>query len=92
MKTYCFGLCNERHAKMPKYSIFPTWVNSWDMNELENHANMAIPKDCNKLLLFATGLQVATLAVVAVCVKRNIRLTVYHYNRNTDDFRKQEVC
>lgn len=90
MKTYVMGLCENRHDMPVRDYIFPQWIpNKIDSTELERHANERIPKDCGRLCLYTTGLTVAILAVVAVCLKRGIHLDAYHYRNGR--FRKQQV-
>ena len=92
MKTYVLGLCANRHVMPVKDSVYPQWVpHSCTMDELEKMANSGIPADCDRLALYATGLGVALMSVVKVCLKRNIKLTVYHYDPYRDEYNRQEV-
>lgn len=55
--------------------------------ELLDTELVAFPVDCRlrkiEVNLFVTGLTVATLAVVNVCLKNDIELTCWHYNKET---------
>jgi len=90
MKTYVMGLCENRHQMPVKDFIFPEWIpRKISSEELERHANEMIPKDCGRLCLYTTGLTVAILAVVTVCLKRGIHLDAYHFRDGR--FQKQRV-
>lgn len=41
--------------------------------------------------LYATGLTVALIAVINICKREQIDLTVWHYNKATGDYYSQEV-
>ena len=90
------GLCEGRHA-IPQVKdgyFFPSEVNPTDIDGLWDIA-------CNKLLpysneniainLYVTGLTVALVTVINICMSRKINLTLYHYNRDTNDYFPQEV-
>lgn len=47
--------------------------------------------DSGKLELYVTGLSVALVSVLNVCRILNINVLLYHYNRDTDNYYKQEV-
>lgn len=93
--TLNMGLCEGRHA-IPQVTdgyIFPSEVNPTDIDAL---CDMA----CNKLSLYdneiainlyVTGLTVALVTVINICRSNNIKLTLYHYNRDTNDYFPQEV-
>lgn len=92
MKTYIMGLCEDRHPLPVDQNIFPGWVKrEWTMSELEAMADKQIPEDCERLAVYATGLMVAMLAVVAVCAKRGIKLSVYSYDKGWRCYNRQDV-
>lgn len=43
------------------------------------------------LVLYVTGLTVATVAVINVCIRVGISLTLMHYNRDTGSYYPQDV-
>lgn len=94
MKTYVYGLCEGRHPAPVKEGIFPTWVGTGSMRYpevLRGFADKRIPKDCERLAVYVTGLTVAMMAVVSVCMSRGIHLTCYHKNKDTGVYDRQEV-
>lgn len=80
--TYTRSLCYKRHEikgceKMA--GIFPTDIpDLTDIRMLERIADEHIPQDCTTLNLFVSGCQAALLAVVSICIRRNISLTAIH--------------
>lgn len=88
--TFC--LCAGRHpipGNPP--AIFPQTVNPLDTDGLYQTANAAIPADCTDLTVYVTGLTVAMLSVVRVCVDRGIALNALHYDRDSDSYYPQAV-
>jgi len=47
--------------------------------------------DCNCLHLYVTGLTQALIEVVNYCIFSNIKLTLYHFNRDTNKYETQDV-
>ena len=93
-RTYMYELCEGRHDSPAKEGIFPHTVDSkliGDPIRLRDIADAKIPKDCGRLVIFVTGLTVAMLAVVSVCVERNIMLTCYHQDPITKMYDRQNV-
>lgn len=89
--TYVFELCKGRHETPATESIFPSTLNPTDTEELFVMANRAIPEDTTGLVVYVTGLTVAILAVVQVCLERTIPLTAMHYDRETDTYYPQHI-
>ena len=90
---YTFQLWAGRHpipGNPP--TIFPGTVNPLDVLGLRDTADAAIPADADAVTLYITGLTVAALAVVKVCVKRGIQLTAMHYDRDSNRYYPQRVC
>ena len=91
-KTYVLGLCKDRHPAPVNDGVFPRFVmNTFDPEYLYSEANFSIPKDCERLALYVTGLTVAIMAVVRVCSERKIDLVCYHYDKDRGVYNKQEV-
>lgn len=86
-----FALCEARH-EMPSVegSIFGNTINPLDVETLEEEAlNKVIFYD--HVTLYVTGLSVALVAVINACIKGRTKLTLMHYNRETNDYYPQEV-
>ena len=93
LKTYVYGLCEGRHPEQPvKEGIFAHNIaRPSDVKNLEDIANKRIPIDCDRLAVYISGMTAAVIAVVNVCRMRNIQLTLYHYNKWSKVYYKQEV-
>lgn len=94
MKTYVMEFCEGRHdfGRVMKKSIFPTRINNiFNVTELEQIAERNIPSDCKRLAVYVTGLTTAMLAVVSVCVRRNIQLTAIHKSKVNNEYYAQRV-
>lgn len=88
---YTFALCEGRHEMPVAESLFPSTLDPTDVEGMAAMADAAIPKDCDDLHIYVTGLTAAMLAVVAVCERRQIPLTAHHYDRNTGKYFPQRV-
>lgn len=62
-------------------------ADSWDGYD---ETQLEIDEDV-KLNLYVTGLTVALIAVLNVCRKEGIKVTLYHYNTESGDYFPQEV-
>ena len=89
---YTYGLCRGRHD-IPDVSdfLFDTQVNPLDVDTLTEHVRSELPEDCGQLVLYATGLTVALLAVVTICQQRDIGLTVMHFDRDSGEYYPQII-
>lgn len=86
------GLCRGRHELPVKDYIYENEIDPLDLDKLENTAfNKLKDYDSGKLELYVTGLTVALVSVLNVCRILNINVLLYHYNRDTDNYYKQEV-
>ena len=88
---YEFTLCEGRHETPAKNFIFGEIRDVKNTNELMEIAKKAIPEDCTTLVVYVTGLTVAMLAVVNVCLDRHIGLIAKHYDRETGTYYRQCV-
>ncbi len=88
---YNFELCKGRHSTPATSAIFAETLNPLDTSALYDAANAAIPEDCTELTVYVTGLTVAMLAVVNVCMDRGISMTAMHYNRDSGTYYPQPV-
>lgn len=86
------SLCAGRH-EIPQAidgSIFGTELDPLDLAGMETEAAEQL-HGVVTLNLYVTGLTVALIAVLNVCREQKIKVTLYHYNRETDDYYPQEV-
>lgn len=88
---YTFELCAGRHETPATVAIFPGELNPLDVQGMYTTADEAIPTDCTNLVLYATGLSVALLAVVQVAIDRGITLTAMHFDRESGKYYPQHV-
>jgi len=88
---YEMALCAGRHETPATSAIFAETLNPLDVCGLYNAADAAIPADCTDLTVYVTGLTVAMLAVVKVCIDRGISLTAMHYDRESGTYYPQVV-
>ena len=89
------GLCKGRHQIPTNKFIFPAVINPLDLDwqydtAIKSMKELGIMED-GKLELYVTGLTVALITVLSICRSYNISVTLLHYNRNTDDYYKQEI-
>lgn len=84
-------LCKGRHSTpATDGAIFETEINPLDVNLLETIAEGKL-KGLSELTLYVTGLSVALVAVINACHKGNVKLTLMHYNKETEKYYPQEV-
>lgn len=86
------SLCEGRH-EIPQAidgSIFGAEVDPLDLSGMEREAAEQL-RGVFTLNLYVTGLTVALVAVLNVCREQNIKVTLYHYNRETGNYYPQEV-
>ena len=102
--TLNMGLCEGRH-NIPQVTdgyIFPSEVNPTDLRELNSLAVDKLIDICEKeyndkkqtigqLNLYVTGLTVALIEVLNICRMYSMRVTLYHYDRDTNSYYPQEV-
>lgn len=87
------ALCAARHdiPQAVDGSIFGNTINPLDVCGLEETA-LAKLGDVKSLNLYVTGLSVALVAVINVCHRENIMLTLWHYNRDSGNYYPQSVA
>lgn len=86
------SLCEGRH-EIPQAidgSIFGTELDPLDLTGMEREAAEQL-QGVFTLNLYVTGLTVALIAVLNVCREQKIKVTLYHYNRETGKYYPQEV-
>lgn len=92
-KKVTLALCEGRH-EMPdcvEGYIYPQTLNPLDVSGLEEQA-FDILWNVGELDLYVTELTVALVAVINVCRRMGILLTLFHYNREEGKYYEQEVC
>lgn len=91
--TASMELCKARHnTPATDGAIFKTEVNPLNTAELEQTAKTRLQSlDIKKLNLYVTGLTVALIAVLNVTKELNIKVTLWHFDRESGEYYKQEV-
>lgn len=91
--TASMELCKGRHfTPATDGAIFETEVNPLDTAELEQTAKTRLQSlDIKKLNLYVTGLTVALIAVLNATKELNIKVTLWHFDRESNEYYKQEV-
>ena len=86
------SLCEGRH-EMPSCvqgSVFPNQIDPLDLNGLYYIAESRL-KEATHVTLYVTGLTVALIECIKVCLNYNIGLTLMHFDRDTGNYYTQEV-
>lgn len=85
-------LCKARHniEQAIDGSIFDNQINPLDIQSMDNTVREVL-KGVTVLHLYVTGLTVALVSVINYCHSTNIKLILWHYDRNTDDYYRQDV-
>lgn len=87
------ALCEARHdiPQAVDGSIFPNSINPLDVYGLEEVACHKL-SSVKALNLYVTGLSVALVAVINVCHREDIMLTLWHYDRDSGNYYPQSVA
>ena len=91
--TKNMALCEARHdiPQAVDGSIFGNTINPLDVCGLEETALVKLI-GVKALNLYVTGLSVALVAVINVCHRERIMLTLWHYDRESGDYYPQSVA
>jgi len=88
-------LCNERHNIPVDECIFPRdyfekegSIFNWGCMEKQVHRTLA---GADEVELYVTGLTTALTVVINWCYRNNVKLTLFHYNRATKGYVRQEM-
>lgn len=87
------ALCAGRHempASVGGY-IFDIIEDVTNLSAMEEIAERVLGQDLKGLDLYVTGLTPALIAVLNVCRRNDIMVTLYHFNRETGDYFPQVV-
>lgn len=86
-------LCKGRHeTPATDGAIFETEVNPLDIIALESHAKERLANlNITSLNLYVTGLTVALIAVLNATRELNIKVTLWHFDRENGKYYSQEV-
>lgn len=93
MKTLKLGLCAGRHTidGIQGY-IFEEIRDVTAVGTLFNEAYAKLKElENGKLELYVTGLTVALIEVLNACRFLNIKMELYHFNRETNNYFRQDV-
>lgn len=88
-------LCSGRHniKEAEDGAIFDVIQDPTDVKGLERCAlKKLLDLDIRYLNLYVTGLTVALIASLNACKKLDIKVTLWHFDRETDTYFSQEVC
>lgn len=88
-------LCEGRHniSEAVDGAIFENELNPLAVEVMEEFALRKLESlDLEKLNLYVTGLTVALVAVLNACHRLNIKVTLYHYDRESGEYYPQRVC
>ena len=93
VETASMALCEGRHPipQATDGAIFGNTLNPLDVNGLEETAFQKL-EGVKSLNLYVTGLTVALVAVLNVCRREGILVTLWHYNRDTNSYYPQPVA
>lgn len=86
-------MCKGRHSTpATDGAIFETEVNPLDVSALELEAKDKLESlNITKLHLYVTGLTVALIAVLNATRELNIKVTLWHFDRESGEYYKQEA-
>lgn len=85
-------LCKGRH-EIPNAvdgAVFPNTLDPLDVQGMGLMAEESIG-EIDELDLYVTGLSVALTSVINCCRRKGVKLTLYHYNKETGDYYPQSV-
>lgn len=88
----CMALCEGRH-NIPEAvdgAVFGNELDPLAVGEMEAEAIQKLG-GTEALNLYVTGLTVALVAVLNACHQLGIRVTLYHFDRNSGQYYPQEV-
>jgi len=93
MKNLSMELCKARHTTpATDGAIFGNEVDPMDTTGLEKCALKQLTElQAEKLDLYVTGLTVALIAVFNAARELGVTVTLWHFDRETGDYYKQEV-
>ncbi len=86
-------LCKGRH-EIPEAvdgAVFPNNLDPTDIKTMDSIVIKSIGFDLDELHLYVTGLTVALVAVINFCRKMDVKLVLFHYDRESGNYYKQNV-
>lgn len=92
-KKKAMELCKGRHQidSAVDGAVFPNAIEDpLDILMMDSIAETAV-QDADELDLYVTGLSVALVSVINMCYKQGVKLTLYHYDRNSGIYYSQPV-
>lgn len=93
MSAKNMALCEARHdiPNATDGAIFGNTINPLDVYGLEEVAYNKL-EGVKALNLYVTGLSVALIAVINVCHRENIMLTLWHFNKENGNYYPQTIA
>lgn len=96
MNKAIFALCEGRHNTPAQEAIFPNELNPLDIAGINLVARQKL-MGFDAVTVYVTGLSVALVEVIKVCVKYDISLTLMHFDRESGEYYPQivnevEIC
>ena len=79
------------HYRAGETGYFPTAKYAQAVEAMGRFPRAAFLSTVEDLVLYVTGLTVATVAVINVCIRVGISLTLMHFNQATGGYYPQEV-
>jgi len=94
-KVKRLALCKSRHS-IPGVieAIYPSAVDFTDLDAIDSQADRYACQcklDGLDIDLYVTGVQYPLVAVINACLKRKVKLTLYHFNPNGEEYYSQEL-
>lgn len=92
MKKLSLALCEGRHSIPDAIdgAIFPNTIDPLDLGGMAQTVRERL-HDADSVDLYVTGLTVALGEVIRYCATMAIPLTLWHYNRDTDNYYPQPL-
>lgn len=87
------NLCQARHTTPVTDSFFNYEIEDvTNISALQDFANKRLESlRVQTLNIYVTGLTVALVTVINACHSQGVKLTLWHYDRDSNDYYKQDV-
>lgn len=96
MRKFILGLVNGRHSMPVEEYVFGGEIkdplNFTEMASIIDDRFQELEiQEGDEVHVYVTGLTAATVEVINACKKHNVTLYLYHFDRDTNDYKKQTV-
>ena len=96
MKKFTLGLVSGRHSMPVEEYVFGGEIKDpLNFAEMESTINNRFQElkiqEGDEINVYVTGLTAATVEVINTCRKYNVTLYLYHYDRDSNSYKKQTV-